>query len=212
MQHRYSIILLFVISQYLLSIFTCSLQAQTQTFDNYFKAGLAKLEKKDFTGAVVEFTIAREIEPRKKGFLYLAHAKCLIKDYEGAVKVYDDLLSIDSTDATVFNNRGNLKDELLRPEEAVKDYEKAIQLDSTYTEAYFNKAIAHYNLKEYEQAKQDFLKVLDFTPTDGEAFLGLGLSEQQLGNKIQACQYFLEAQRAGADEAQKYWEELCRDN
>jgi tetratricopeptide (TPR) repeat protein len=192
--------------------FHFNLKAQTQTFDNYFKAGIAKLEKNDFTGAVVEFTIAMEIEPRKKGFLYLAHAKRKIEDYEGAIKVYSDLLSMDSTDATVFNNRGNLKDELLQTDEAIKDYDHAIRLDSEYTEAYFNRAIANYNLKKYELCKEDFLKVLDLTPTDGEAMLGLGLAEKELGNKIQACKYFLEAQKAGADDAQKYWEEFCREN
>ncbi len=199
---------------FLYGFFLClslTVKAQTQTFESYFKTGLDKLEKKDYAGAVVEFTIAVEIEPRKKGYLYLAYSKQKIEDFEGAIKVYNDLIAFEPDNAEAYNNRGNLKDNLLRPAEAIEDYNQAISLNNDYTEAYFNRGIAAYNLKDFEAAKLDFQKVLELSPSDAEALLGLGLTERQLGNDIQACNYILEAQRAGLDEAQKYWEEFCRD-
>ncbi len=201
----------FILLSYAFLFLSLAAKSQTQTFESYFKAGLDKLEKKDYAGAVVEFTIAIEIEPRKKGYLYLAHTKQKIQDFEGAIKVYNDLIAFEPNNAEAFNNRGNLKDNLLRPAEAIEDYNQAILIKSDYTEAYFNRAIAFYNFKDFEAAKLDFQKVLELDPDDAESLLGLGLTEKQLGNSIQACKYLLEAQRAGLDEAQKYWEEFCRN-
>lgn len=201
----------FILFSYTFLFLSLQAQAQTQTFESYFRAGLEKLEKKDYAGAVVEFTIAIEIEPRKKGYLYLAYTKQKIEDYEGAIKVYNDLIAFEPDNAEAYNNRGNLKDNLLRPAEAIEDYNQAILLKKDYSEAYFNRGIAAYNLKDFEAAKLDFQKVLELSPDDAEALLGLGLTEKQLGNDIQACNYILEAQRAGLDEAQKYWEKFCRE-
>lgn len=183
---------------------------QTQTYESYMKQGKQKLIDKEYNRAIVDFTIALEIDPRIEGFIVRANAKRKIDDLEGALNDYDEAINMDTSNAVLYNNRGNIKDELKRVLDAIKDYDNAIRLDSSYTNAYYNRAIARYHAKRYEAAKTDFKKVIDLQPDDAEALVGLGLSECKLENIEKACTYFIKAKQLNLEDAEKYLEEYCQ--
>lgn len=184
--------------------------SQTQTFENYFKQGLEKIKQKDYRRAIVDFTIAIEIEPKIEGYLQRAKARQLSDDLEGAIKDYDEALNLNGDNAILFNNRGNLKDQLNFPLEAINDYDRAIALDTSYTNAYYNRAIAKYNVQDYEGSQVDFQTVLKLSPEDGTAYLGLGLCAYKMKDQEAACAHFIEAMRANPALAEAYLKRYCR--
>lgn len=183
--------------------------AQTQTFDNYFKQGQEKIQQKDYRRAVIDFTIAIEIEPRLEGYLERAKAYQLNQDFKKAIRDYDEALNLTGENAILLNNRGNLKDQINAPLEAINDYDRAILLDSTYTHAYYNRAIAKYNIQDFNGSQDDFQKVLQFSPQDAMAYLGLGLCAYQLDDQSSACVHFEQAMKISPDIAEAYLKKYC---
>ena len=183
--------------------------AQTQTYDSYVRQGKQKMELQDYKKAIVDFTIALEIEPGIEAFIYRANAKKMLDDIDGAMNDYNDAIVLDPKNAVLFNNRGNLKDEAHQPALAIKDYDKAIELDADYINAYYNRGIAHYNIKDYEGAKEDFLKVIELNKEDGLAYIGLALTNYKLNDRDQACVNFLKAKQYGFQKADDYLKKYC---
>ena len=201
--------LLLIICHALL-ILTPTLLAQTNTFESYYNQGMEKLQNEDFRRAIVDFTIALDIEERIEAYISRAKAKQFMDDLEGALQDYEEAIRINSSDAVLYNNQGNLHDKLLNPQEAIISYNKALSLDSTYTNAFFNRAIAFYNIRSYENAKEDFQKVVQLDDEDSEAWVGLGLSLYKLGDKDQACISFQKAQKLDIRVAREYVSKYCQ--
>jgi len=63
-----------------------------------------------------------------------------LKDYDGAMKDYDEAIRLNPEFATAFSNRGLVKDKLKDYEGALKDYDDAIRLDPKMTNPKNNKA------------------------------------------------------------------------
>jgi tetratricopeptide (TPR) repeat protein len=80
-----------------------------------------------------------------------------LKQYEEAIKCYDEAIRLDTKYAAAYTNKGAALSELKQYEEAIKCYDEAIRLDTKYAAAYNNKGIALRNLKQYEEA----IKCLD---------------------------------------------------
>jgi tetratricopeptide (TPR) repeat protein len=183
--------------------------AQANTAERYLKQGKEKLERKD-KRAITDFSISLEIEPSIEAYFLRAAAKVLAEDLIGAISDLDDAIRLDGYDPILYNNRGNLKDELERSGEAVKDYEKAILLDSTYSLAYYNRGIALFNLEKYEEAKQDFEKVSKLKTIDIEAIIGLGLCLIRLNKNQEACLWFEKAKTLNPALAEEFLKQNCR--
>lgn len=163
--------------------------------------GKELLEKGDFKNAVIEFEISYEMEQFTETLVLKATAKRLNNDLKGALEDYDKLIELEKNNAIFYNNRGNLKDELLEASQALLDYNQAITLKSDYKNAYYNRAIVYYHLEEWQNSKDDFLKVLTLEPNDKEAFFGLGLVNIKLNQKEEGCKALKKAQDLGVEDA-----------
>ncbi|MDX2302258.1 MAG: tetratricopeptide repeat protein [Microscillaceae bacterium] len=186
------------------------LTAQTQTFESYYNQGREKLKSRDFKRAVVDFTIALEIDERAEAYVGRAQAKQYLEDHTGALQDYTEALRLSPHNAVIYNSLGNIYDSMRNPQDAILSYDKSLSLDSTYTNAYYNRAIAFFNVKNYQRAKEDFLKVVQLSPEDSEAWIGLGLSQYELDEKEQACTSFLKAQKLNISMAKEYLGKYCQ--
>ncbi len=174
-----------------------------------FNNGKEKFEKNLFKEAISDFLIANEkYGGHKESIFLLIKCKLAINDSAGALKEYDNLIDVEKNDASFYNNRGNLKDELNQPNEAITDFDKAIFLKPDYLDAYFNRGIAYYNLQEFEKAQKDFEFVTKNNPKDAESWYGLGLTYQKLKNKEEACKAFKNAKDLQHPEVNKIFLEL----
>ena len=164
--------------------------AQTQTPENYLKAGKKRMQNKDYKGAILEFSIAYDMESSVEALVLRASAKYMLDDLEGALADYNAAIALDAYDPVIYNNRANVMDEMKKPVDAIKDYDKAISLDSAYTSAYYNRAIARFNLQDYKDALLDFRKVLQKNPQDSEVMLGIALCYLKQNQNNEACEWF----------------------
>lgn len=84
-----------------------------------------------------------------------------LKQYQKAIKDYDQAINQDPDYATAFNNRGNSYYELAEYQRALTDFNQSLQLDPNYPKAHFNRGLAYYQLNQSDLACNDFQKACD---------------------------------------------------
>ncbi|HLP06016.1 MAG TPA: tetratricopeptide repeat protein [Paludibacter sp.] len=112
-----------------------------------------------------------------RGLIYM-----LKKEYDKALKDYDNSIKLKSTYAGDYVNRGNINNDKQNYKQALIDYGNAIKYDSTEYLAYYNRGLLRSFLGDKNNALQDFNKVLKIDPAKTEAYLQKALTEESLGD------------------------------
>ena len=99
-----------------------------------------------------------------------------------ALKYFERALSINKTNAAVFNNRGIALQELKRLDEALKSYDEALRIKPDYAEAYNNRGNALKDLKRLDEALKSYDEALRIKPDYAEAYWNKSLLLLLLGN------------------------------
>ena len=86
------------------------------------------------------------------------------KDYNGAIKTFNEVLELDPYNYKSYNNRGCIYDYLGQHEKAIKDYSKSIELNPNEFTMYINRGLTYHSMKQYKLAIQDFDKAIQFKP------------------------------------------------
>lgn len=73
-------------------------------------------------------------------------------DFAKAVKLYEESIKRDPSDARGYNNRAAAYMKLMALAEALKDADKAIEVDPTFVKAYIRKATILQTMREYSKA------------------------------------------------------------
>ena len=94
--------------------------------------------------------------------------------WDKALRLFADALKINTTSATVYNNRGIVLKELKRLEEALESYDRSIEFECDYAEAYYNRGIVLNELKRWEEALASYDKAIALKPDYSEAFNNRG--------------------------------------
>lgn len=85
---------------HLISKFTKNLVGTSQTADAYYNKGTAKIDRRDYAGAIADFTKAIEINPKDAGaYNKRAEAKGALCDHEGASADFKAAIKIDNSHA-----------------------------------------------------------------------------------------------------------------
>jgi len=91
-------------------------------------------------------------------------------EYDLAIELYHNLLSIDPRSYPAYNNLGyialNFEDNY---EEAVRFFTKAIEIDSMYDQAWCNRGVAYEYLEDWARARADFLQCRKINPNNAGA-------------------------------------------
>ncbi|MDK2790952.1 MAG: hypothetical protein PWP15_1461 [Methanothermococcus sp.] len=88
------------------------------------------------------------------------------KDYEPALKYYNEALKIDPNITSIWNNKGLTLHYLGRYSEAIECYNKALELDPNNTIAWCNKGSSLYELNKYIEAIKCYDKALEIDPNN----------------------------------------------
>ena len=88
---------------------------------------------------------------------------------EDAIKVYYDLLSIDTGNTHAHSNIGRLLMEVGDFETAVGHYNKAVEFDPNNYSAYINRANYYFKIQDFENAIADAKKALSIRNNGSEA-------------------------------------------
>jgi tetratricopeptide (TPR) repeat protein len=132
-----------------------------EALDNYMESLLnaqMKFVKKDYTGAIVEYTKLIESSSSMRGgseeFIARGVAKDSLKDYKGAID----------------------------------DYTKAIEKSPGNTRPYIKRGLSRRSLKDYKGAIDDFTKCLEFDPNNLWIYYNRGLVRIESGDKNGGCE------------------------
>jgi tetratricopeptide (TPR) repeat protein len=140
-------------------------------------------------------------------FLNTEHEKAynlmLEKDYQQALKIFDDLIYLFPNEANLFSDRGVIFIHLNKKEEALKDFDQAVFLDDTYSYRYASRAYARDFFGYTQAAIQDYEKAIELDPEDSVSYNNIGLLQEKLGYQQKAQKNY-----DVADEISKTHEEI----
>ena len=119
------------------------------------------------------------------------------KDYNGAIKLYNEAIELKPDWSWPYNNRGNAYEDLKQYERAIQDYDKAIEINPNLAEAYNNRGIAYDNLGQYERAISDYNKAIELNPNYAAAYNNRAYCYQELGDKAKAQADLAKAKELG---------------
>ena len=116
------------------------------------------------------------------------------KDFNGAIKKYNEALELKPDFDWAYNNRGNAyQDGFKDYQKAIADYNKAIQLNPNFVKAYYNRGNAYDDLKNYKQAITDYTKTIQLDSNYVAAYNNRGNVYADLQNYKQAIADYTKA-------------------
>ncbi|MBS1635743.1 MAG: tetratricopeptide repeat protein [Bacteroidetes bacterium] len=122
---------------------------------------------------------AININPLSSEALY-AKAKYLqdVANYDGAMQVYERLLSHDPAHAHTLYNMGAITFHVKKdPKKAIDYFTKAINADAQYAEAYYARGACYDELNDHNNAVADYNMCLQIKPNYGPAAEALSASK-----------------------------------
>ncbi|MBQ4122926.1 tetratricopeptide repeat protein [bacterium] len=88
--------------------------------------------------------------------------------YDDAIQMFDKILAVDSTNATVYYYRALSYDGLNNYQKAIEDYKLTLKYAPDMLIAYYSLAVDYDNLKKYKEAKDNYIKYVDASTEDNE--------------------------------------------
>lgn len=137
-------------------------------------SGVEKVNKKDFQGAIDNYTQALQIQPdSSEAYANRAAAQISLGDRQAAIADSSKAIEINRNWgngelAYAYNNRGAALLGLGKLQEAIADLSLAIQLQPNSGDAYWNRAAAYEGLKATQSAVEDFQKAADIYNQQGK--------------------------------------------
>ncbi len=104
------------------------------------------------------------------------------KDYNGAEKTFDDLMTAHPKYSMNYMTRGAMYLEKGDTLKALADYNKAIEMDPYYAPAYGNRAILHYQMEDYKNALADLNEALRLDTRESGYYINRGLVRYQMND------------------------------
>ena len=114
-------------------------------------------------------------------------------DFEQALPLWDQVLSLAPRDAAAFSNRGNVRLALGDPDGAIADQTQAMALAPEETDPHLNRGTAEEALQDWQAAAADYLWILERDPSDAAALYNLGNVRGSEDNWPEARRLFAEA-------------------
>ena len=108
------------------------------------------------------------------------------KNYDTAIKNYQDALKINPSDEVTLLKIGNIYKLKNDNRNAISFYKKSIVVNPNYADGWFNLGLVYANDKNNNKAKEAFHRVITLNPNYGYAYYALGIAYEQDGNTKEA--------------------------
>ena len=95
--------------------------------------------------------------------------------WDKALGLLSDALKINTSNAFVNNNYGNVLKEFKRLDEALTSYDRAIEFKRDYAEAYLNRGTVLQELNRLDEALTSYDRAIEFKRDYAEAYLNRGI-------------------------------------
>ena len=135
------------------------LDLKNDSAESFHKKGIAAINKRDFGAAIIYFTVALEIDPKKaKTWQARGYCKDEIYTWKAARRDYEKALEIEPNSVDALLTLATNKDNAGEHEDALKDYDKVLILEPENDLAYFNRGNTKFSLGDKEGACLDWIK------------------------------------------------------
>lgn len=115
---------------------------KSQNPNDYFNKGVIKAQANDFKGAILDFNMVIELNPKfAEAYYNRGSAKFRLQDNKGAIEDFNKAITINPTFAQAYYNRGVVKVQLQDYKGALPDFNKTIELQSDFADAYLNRGL-----------------------------------------------------------------------
>jgi serine/threonine protein kinase len=141
-----------------------------------YKRGLEKLQNKDKSEAIKEFTDAINLNDKyAEAYYQRANAHFLAKNYQQSAEDANRAIELKENYFEAYTRLCAALLLLQKPQEAEAKCTKAIEINPKYADAYLNRANARRNLKNKEGALEDFNQLTKLNAHDPQAYINRGV-------------------------------------
>ena len=144
-----------------------------------------------FKDAEMHFLKAIELNPKyAEAYANLGALYAKFKEYDKAIKLYQECIKIKPTYAGAYTNLGNALNKTQRHEEAVYFHKLAIGLDDKAANHFSNCASAYKNLGRFDKAKEYYKRAISLEPDHINAHFDLSTVLLQTGEYKRGLQEY----------------------
>lgn len=126
----------------------------------YYLRAILNLQKQKLSKSIEDFNTAISLEmPPEfifKAYINRGMAYFQNQDYDLAEADFDEVVGLDSKNASAYHGRGMVKYELNQYEEAIVEFQKALKLEGENPITHYNIAMSYFRMDEDEKACYHF--------------------------------------------------------
>ncbi len=170
------------------------------TLEELCQRGLAKMDQRDWVGAIEDYTEAIRQNPRfEEAWRGRASAEASRENWSAAISDATQALQLNPKQPVVYSNRGNCKEMLSDFKGAIDDLNQAILLDPQLDDAYGSRGLVYFQQENYVNALNDFNKSIELNPQDVNHYFDRGQLKQVLGDLLGALKDYDQALQMNPD-------------
>lgn len=141
-------------------------------------------------------------QPPQRAALWagLGEARVQRRDWQGSLQAYQQALALAPDQPDLYNNTGNVLQELGRPGEALALHQRALELNRADPRTWVNLGSAHFALGDLAVARDAFAKAVELDPRYALAWGNLAVIQEQLGEHAAAAESRQRAVQAGGQQ------------
>jgi tetratricopeptide (TPR) repeat protein len=160
---------------------TVSSQSQLDGLANTFlSAGIDRLTKNDYAGAVKELKRSIALSPNsdysEKAYEYLADSYTKLNNTKEAINTYQQMIKQNSTNDGARLNLGNIYFKAGQYKDAESQYTQAVQVNPSSANNRYALGQIYMKTGRYAEAEKQFRRVVQITSNDPNAYEALGQS------------------------------------
>ncbi|MBW3044852.1 CHAT domain-containing protein, partial [Prochlorococcus marinus] len=123
--------------------------------------GTAKYQIKDYSGAILDFSVVLKLEPKdEEALLFRGLAKTRLSNQRGAIEDYSQIITINPENVAALESRGIGRVILKDYKNAINDFNRILELEPKNYVAFAWRGNAKGELKDFENALKDFKQAL----------------------------------------------------
>jgi len=135
------------------------LDLKNDSAETFHKKGIDAINKRDFGAAIIYFSLALEIDPKKaKTWQARGYCKDEIYTWKAARRDYEKALEIEPNNVDALLTLATNKDNAGEHNGALKDYDQVLRLQPENDLAYFNRGNTKFSLGDKKGACEDWTK------------------------------------------------------
>ena len=139
------------------------------------RRGMDKFVKRDYAGAIEDFSRAIELDPKEWRIYGLrAEARKEAGDLDGAILDATKAIELNPSHPLAYASRASARNLKKDYDGAIQDYSEALRLAPRNSDHYVNRGAAKLAKEDFTGAIDDFKKALEINPKESVAYQNMG--------------------------------------